>query len=399
MGLLDQLARLLGDEVFAPADYAELFTLLLRTTDMGHIPQSLDSVILTTAGRMRLPETDAVFVVGLLEGEFPQTPGDQGLLTHADRDLMIAQGAELPDCFENKVLREGICFYKALTASQRYLWFSWPGAAHAEDTAPASAALAPVLNLLQAPFVRPPPVQLAAAPAAALDMLGVLTQDPAQSASGAAVRTALDEAEKSASFPPGTPPWYAVPRTPPMHGPKCENTAALEALLGRELRISPTRFEKYQTCPFGYFLQYILRAAPRQKAELAPNISGTLTHWVLENALRRQGAAFKDLTPEELQALVNSLVDEYITANLPGDTVRMQYFVERIRRNLVDLLGFIQRDLRQSGFQPVAFELRIDDRPDADDPTRPALTRWSWTTARFISCASSARWTASMPCR
>ena len=45
---------------------------------MGHIPQSLDSVIVTTAGRMRLPETDAVFVVGLLEGEFPQTPGDQG---------------------------------------------------------------------------------------------------------------------------------------------------------------------------------------------------------------------------------------------------------------------------------------------------------------------------------
>ena len=150
------------------------------------------------------------------------------------------------------------------------------------------------------------------------------------------------------------------------------NTAALEKLLGRELRISPTRFEKYQTCPFGYFLQYILRAAPRQKAELAPNISGTLTHWVLENALRRQGAAFKDLTPEELQALVDSLVDEYVTANLPGATVRMQYLVERIRRNLVNLLGFIQRDLRQSGFQPVAFELRIDDRP-GDDPDAPRI--------------------------
>src|SRR5699024_8379336 len=54
MGLLNQLAQLLGDEILPPADYAELFTLLLRTTDMGHIPQSLDSVILTTAGRMRL---------------------------------------------------------------------------------------------------------------------------------------------------------------------------------------------------------------------------------------------------------------------------------------------------------------------------------------------------------
>ncbi|MCO7108050.1 PD-(D/E)XK nuclease family protein [Gemmiger formicilis] len=93
----------------------------------------------------------------------------------------------------------------------------------------------------------------------------------------------------------------------------------------------------------------------------------------MENALRRQGEAFKDLTPEELETLVNDLVDEYTAANLPGMTLRMEYLVGRIRRNLVGLLGFIQRDLRQSGFQPVAFELRIDDRPDADDPDAPRV--------------------------
>ena len=367
MGLLDQLARLLGDEVLDPADYAELFTLLLRTTDMGHIPQSLDSVIVTTAGRMRLPQTDAVFVVGLLEGEFPQTPGDQGLLTHADRDAMINQGAELPDCFANKVLRENVCFYKALTVARKYLWLSWPGAAHAEDTTPASAALAPVLSLLAVPPAGPDAAELAAAPAAALDVLGLLTRQPGQEGTGAAVRAALDAAEGTAAAVPG---YEAVRRAENADGPLVvTDTAALEKLLGRSLRISPTRFERYQTCPFGYFLQYVLRAAPRQKAELAPNISGTLTHWVLENALRRQGEAFKALSPEEIEALVNSLVEEYTAATLPGATKRMQYLIERIRRNLVRLLGFIQRDMQQSGFQPVAFELRIDDRPDTEDPT------------------------------
>ena len=151
-----------------------------------------------------------------------------------------------------------------------------------------------------------------------------------------------------------------------------EDLAALEKLLGKSLRISPTRFEKYQTCPFGYFMQFVLRAAPRQKAELAPNISGTLTHWVLENALRRKADSFRDLSEEELQTLVDSLVEEYMAANLPGVTVRMDYLIQRIRRNLVGLLGFIQRDLRQSGFQPVAFELRIDDRP-GEDPDAPRV--------------------------
>lgn len=366
MGLLNQLAQLLGEEALPAAEYAELFTLLLRTTDMGHIPQSLDSVILTTAGRMRLPETDAVYVMGLIEGEFPQTPGDQGLLTHADRDAMIRQGAELPDCFENKVLREGICFYKALTAARSFLWLSWPGAADAEDASPASAALAPVLQLLEVPFVSPTTAELGATPAAALDILGVVSQQPGQEAEGAALRVALEEVQAT------VPGYAAVCRAEREEPAAVQDLETLEKLLGKSLRISPTRFEKYQTCPFGYFMQFVLRAAPRQKAELAPNISGTLTHWVLENALRRRADDFKTLSQEELQALVDELVDEYIRENLPGATVRMQYLIQRIRRNLVGLLGFIQRDLQQSGFQPVAFELRIDDRP-GEDPDAPRV--------------------------
>ena len=117
----------------------------------------------------------------------------------------------------------------------------------------------------------------------------------------------------------------------------------------------------------------MLGARPRQKAELAPNISGTLTHWVLEQALSREGSAFAKLTQPQLEQLVESLVQEYTAANLPGAGVRMNYLLGRIQRNLVGLLGFIQRDVRQSGFQPVAFELRIDDRPDSDDPDAPRV--------------------------
>ena len=366
MRLLNQLALLLGNEVFAPADYAELFTLLLRTTDMGHIPQSLDSVIVTSAGRMRLPETDAVFVVGLTEGEFPQTPGDRGLLNHADRDIMMREGADLPDCFENKLLREGICFYKALTVARRYLWLSWPAAAHGQDTAPASAALLPVLTLLQVPPYTPSAADMAAAPTAALDLYSSLCQQPEQGGVCAAILQVLKETPAAAHG------FDAVHRAIGAGGFTVVDTAALETVLGKSLRVSPTKFERYQLCPFSYFMQYVLGAAPRKKAELAPNISGTLTHWVLENALRRQGAAFAELSAEELETLVDALVQEYTDANLPGMTVRMQYLVQRIRRNLVGLLGFLQRDFRQSGFKPVAFELRINDRDDGT-PTVPPV--------------------------
>lgn len=367
IGLLNDLVRLLGEkEMLTPAEYADLFSLLLRTTDMGHIPQSLDSVIFTTAGRMRLPETDACFVLGLAEGEFPQTPGDQGLLTHADRDSMIAQGAELPDCFENRAIREQVCFYKALTAPARWLWMSWPGGAAG---LPVTAALAPALDLMSIPRVEPEPADLGATPAAALDLLGSVWQQ--NTPQRAAVLEALQAVQDSPSAAPG---FAAVQRAARRNPARVTDTAALEKLLGQRLHISPTRFERYAVCPFGYFMQYVLKAKPRQKAELAPNISGTLTHWVLEQALRRQGESFRTLKPEEIESLVQDLVKEYADANLPGAGVRMQYLLERIARNLVGLLGFIQRDMNQSGFKPVAFELRIDDRPDPDDPSAPRVT-------------------------
>ena len=367
MSLLDQMVRLAGADgaVLSAAEYADLFTLLLRTSDMGHIPQSMDSVIFTTAGRMRLPETDACFVLGLAEGEFPQTPGDSGLLTHADRDAMIAQGADLPDCFENRVIREQVCFYKALTAARRFVWLSWPGGAAG---LPVSAALAPALELLAVPAAQLAPRDLAATPAAALDLLGSLWQQ--DTPRRAAVQAALEAVEGTPAAAPG---FAAVQRAARRDPAAVQDLQALEELLGRSIRVSPTRFERYAVCPFGYFMEYVLRARPRQKAELAPNISGTLTHWVLEQALARQGSAFLDLDETELSDLVDALVKEYADQNLPGRGVRMEYLIDRIRRNLKSLLAFVQRDLRQSGFAPAALELRIDDRPDPDDPDAPRI--------------------------
>ena len=137
--LLDQMALLLGEETLPAAECGELFELLARTTDLGHIPQSLDAVILTTAGRMRLDNPEFCFVLGLAEGEFPKAPGESGLLTHTERDSLIRQGVDMPDCFENRMVREQVCFYKALTAPSKGLWLSWAAGPPARPPSSATA--------------------------------------------------------------------------------------------------------------------------------------------------------------------------------------------------------------------------------------------------------------------
>ena len=59
----------------------------------------------------------------------------------------------------------------------------------------------------------------------------MLTQDPAQSAAGAAVRTALDEAEKTGELSTGYAAVVRIAQDDPDAPTKVQNTAALEKLL------------------------------------------------------------------------------------------------------------------------------------------------------------------------
>ncbi len=352
MGLLDQMARLLGEESLTPGEYEDLFSLLLRTSDLGHIPQSLDAVIVTTAGRMRLAGPEYCFVVGLAEGEFPQAPGDAGLLTHADRDALIRQGVELPDCFENRAIREQVCFYKALTVASKGVWLSWPGGAAG---LPCTSALAEVIRA----FAPPAPVleawDFASTPAAALDLMGQLwQQDPSQAA---ALWQALEERGEMA------PQLEAVRRSAEARPFTVEDRQTMARLLGRQMSLSPSRVEQYYQCRFAYFLKYVLKLRPRRRAELSPDVSGSLVHWVLENALKRSGSGFAALEEQQVRQLACQLTEEYVQLYLPEAGVRFSYLVGRLKKSVQELLLFIQKEQQQGAFRPVALELGIGHGP------------------------------------
>lgn len=275
MQLLNEMAHLLGGQGVTFAEYEDLFSLLLRSSDLGHIPQTLDAVVLASAGKMRLDAPDYVFVLGLAEGEFPCAPSETGLLTHADRDVLMAKQIDLPDCFENRVVREQVCVYKALTAPAKGLWLSWPKG----QGKTLCAALEPIVEALHpaAPELELP--DLAATPADALDTLGGW---PLTDTERASLTEALRLPQTDA--PRGLALLRRMEEEPPR---QVNDLPALSGLLGQRLRISPSQLEKYYTCRYGYFLQYVLGLKPRRRAELSADQSGTLMHWVLQMALDR----------------------------------------------------------------------------------------------------------------
>ena len=362
MQLLNEMAHLLGGQGVTFAEYEDLFSLLLRSSDLGHIPQTLDAVVLASAGKMRLDAPDYVFVLGLAEGEFPCAPSETGLLTHADRDVLMAKQIDLPDCFENRVVREQVCVYKALTAPAKGLWLSWPKG----QGKTLCAALEPIVEALHpaAPELELP--DLAATPADALDTLGGW---PLTDTERASLTEALRLPQTDA--PRGLALLRRMEEDPPR---QVNDLSALSGLLGQRLRISPSQLEKYYTCRYGYFLQYVLGLKPRRRAELSADQSGTLMHWVLQMALDPHPdadnpcaglAPFLELDDDAMAGLAGLLVDEYAKRYLPEDTARFAYLLSRLKKSMTSLLCYLRDEQKQSCFHPAACELHIGSGEDA----------------------------------
>ena len=362
MQLLNEMAHLLGGQGVTFAEYEDLFSLLLRSSDLGHIPQTLDAVVLASAGKMRLDAPDYVFVLGLAEGEFPCAPSETGLLTHADRDVLMAKQIDLPDCFENRVVREQVCVYKALTAPAKGLWLSWPKG----QGKTLCAALEPIVEALHpaAPELELP--DLAATPADALDTLGGW---PLTDTERASLTEALRLPQTDA--PRGLALLRRMEEDPPR---QVNDLSALSGLLGQRLRISPSQLEKYYTCRYSYFLQYVLGLKPRRRAELSADQSGTLMHWVLQMALDPHPdadnpcaglAPFLELDDDAMAGLAGLLVDEYAKRYLPEDTARFAYLLSRLKKSMTSLLCYLRDEQKQSCFHPAACELHIGSGEDA----------------------------------
>ena len=155
---------------------------------------------------------------------------------------------------------------------------------------------------------------------------------------------------------------------------KVEDLPALETLLGRKLRISPSQLEKYYTCRYGYFLQYVLGLKPRKRAELSADQSGTLMHWVLQMALEPHPGAdnpcgglepFLQLDDDAMANLAALLVDEYAKRYLPEDTARFAYLLSRLKKSMASLLCYLRDEQNQSQFKPAACELKIGSGENA----------------------------------
>ncbi|ETT74363.1 ATP-dependent nuclease subunit B [Paenibacillus sp. FSL R7-277] len=395
LGLLDQIAEMMGKERIDFSLFAGVLETGLAELKMGLVPPALDQVLVGTMDRTRVSGVKYAFLLGFNEGVVPAQFKEDGILSEGERLMLEKSGMELAPGSSRKLLDERFLIYNALTTASRKLWISY---AVADDE---GKALLPseVIRQLQGMFPQQLDEQfLSGFPQSGNDddavhmafighpeqTLRMLLLQLRQWRQGAEIPGMWWEvynwfaAEQGADKPADEQAAEYRHADLSMklklerllgslfyrnEGIRLKKETSLRLYGGSTLRGSVSRMERFVACSFSHFASYGLRLKERQLYKLqAPDI-GQLFHAALSEMAKRlqeQGRSWGSMTAEECRREAGATVDK-LSPLLQGEILMSSKRYGYISRKLKNIVGrasvILGEHSRRGSFEPVGLEL------------------------------------------
>ncbi|MDR3239281.1 MAG: PD-(D/E)XK nuclease family protein, partial [Clostridiales bacterium] len=359
--VFDKLVEILDSEKVNAAEFGKILDAGLQSMDMGMIPPSLDQVLVGDLTRSRLPDVQALIVVGVNEGLLPRIVTENSFLTDEERDFLLRQGLELGPDGKRKAGEERFLVYSGISKPTRALILSYCVSDRGKTLRPSplTAELARMFPRLvpeifqEEEIVSARPMLSRMGPLlkkyaagetltpVQKDIYAVLREDPASAAM-------LDKIERFIR----------------VNGASLElSEKSIRKLYGRELAVSASKLERYVECPFAYFLRYNLLAGERKIYGANAADTGNLFHSVLQRFAERLAEAqkpWRELQRREMDEIVDACVDELSAAPGAGvffSSARYKYMLLRIRRICKCSVWALAEHIKRGQFEPLGAEM------------------------------------------
>ena len=354
---LEQTAAVLGDTQMDAEAFGRLYTLVLSKYDVGVIPVSLDRVSAGDFDRMRRRNIKHLIVIGASDDRLPAPAEQSGVFSEDERRILLEKGLDLGGAGDDGLWREFSLIYNTLTLPKETLTMCFSSACDGEEKRPGFVMnRAAALFGLEIKAADMADIKMnAPGPAMELAALGLRSASPAETACAAyfarCIPQRMDKLRNAAEISRGK-----------------LSERAVRALYGEKLRLSASRIDKFASCRFAYFIQYGLKAKPRQPAGFTPPEIGTFMHYVLQHTAADVMAAggFAKVTDRQLDAVTEKYIAEYVHRELNDfneKTGRFRYLFTRLSKDVRRIVADMAGELRVSDFQPLDFELDFGSDP------------------------------------
>ncbi len=353
---LDQVVNAGAEVRYTAREFADALRLVMGAASIGSIPDSLDSVAVGEAGRMRISAPRAVFILGANDGILPAAPRSDGLIGDAEREALAAAGAGLqlaPHGYD-AAAAEDFILYSTVAAPSERLYILVPEKDETGYALRPSYVPERVRALLPGAVCRR---------ARNEDALTFCSRGLAELAAGegelAENARALLREDADAAARMERVRRYLAPDMP------VADMVLNHALYGERMYVSASRMEKYSNCRFRYFAEVGLRAREPAAAKFSPPESGVLIHYVLEHVARevRDEGGWREADAESLLEKTRRHAAEFLDGpeGIPEEarSARMIYFIHRVIADICEIVQRMHEEFRVSDFEPTGFEIDL----------------------------------------
>ncbi len=370
ISVLDTLVQILGEKSVNLTEYRRYLCIALSMQKTGIIPTSLDEIIVGDLMRSKSEMVKHQFVIGALDGSFPHTAQGVNIITDREKEELSSVSLNLSPQSKEKAFFDRLQIYSAFTHPTNSLCISYP----ASDAGFQAVRPAFVIHLIKQMF----PKLSVMGNVAGVSGLEFLSQTQAfeylaKSAYSLSVGQDADEKWKDIYA-------YFVKT---QQSDKIELINRLiesdkeitklspelcESLFGNEFYSTISRIQRYNSCRYSYYLEYMLSLKEKKPFGVDSADVGTLIHSIIENVLNNLGNGNEALRKTD-RAYFEKVVSQYLSSYLDeltlssGELTKREIFsVMKFKDAIINSLMALRDHLVNSSFEVMGCEITFDDK-------------------------------------
>lgn len=381
--ILDQAVEVLGEEKVDVKTFSKILIAGFEEQEIGVIPMALDQVNIGDIARIKGTEVKALYIVGVNDGILPSVNKEEGIIADRERNELKELGMELASDTKSRAFEEQFMVYTALTIASKYLMITYP-MADFEGKSLRPSIVIPRLKKILPNVNEESDIYNYEARNDKLNKISAPVPTFNQLISALRMEFEKEEIEdywaqaykwfgeqdefkdKANRMFKGLTYTNLVEKMPR------EKIKSLYSNDNGRLAFNVSRIEKYAQCPFGYYVQYGLKAKDRKLYEFTAPDLGSFMHEVLDdftNKVRSEKISWSDLNKERCKNIVSDIIDKKLQEDnnsILNSNKRYMYFANRFKKTIAKSVMVISEQMRSGEFEVFKNEFSFGNFKDGE---------------------------------
>ena len=371
INILDEINLIFGEEKITLEKFSQIIRTGLKNSELGRIPANQDQVIMGDIDRSRSRKTKVVFIIGLNDGVFPSINKNQGFLDDEDRDYLKDDGIEIAKGTLENLYDDNFNIYKAFTVAEEKLFLSYASSDSDGKSLRASNLVLRIKkifpNLIEESDIVSKDKNFEIVNEEKLyDELILKINEIGNGKEPEklfyTVYKYYQENKKYTNLLNENIKYIDYSFSEKI---KKEN---INKLYGNNLNTSISKLEKYMSCPFSYFLQYVLKLKEKEELKVQSFDTGSFMHEVINSFFEEVNYSdnkLRDITDEEIEKIVSKIINEKLLQDnnyIFTATEKYKLLVQRLKRIITKSLKYIIQSIVQSEFKLEGTEVEFGEK-------------------------------------